>query len=117
MHQFLLGASFPFTIGLIVYAARRFRAGFAWLVITPLLTAICGVWAIIPDIPRLVGWSSLYMRMARDPATDIFFWHYTIDLAERESAWYQVGLVVIPMVLLLIAWREVARREKEEINT
>jgi hypothetical protein len=114
MHQFLLGASFPFVIGLAVYAARRFRADLIWLVITPLLTVICGAWAIVPDIPRLIGWTSLYVRMAQWPGSDVFFWHYTIDLSERESAWYQAGYVVILAAFLLIAWREVARRENRQ---
>jgi hypothetical protein len=111
MHQFLLGASFPFVIGLIVYGLRRCRAGPAWLIIVPLLSVLCGVWAIIPDIPRLLGWSSLYVRLAQDPRINIFFWHYTIDLIERDWSGYRVGFVVLLAAFLAIAWRELARRE------
>ncbi len=114
MHQFILGAAFPFVIGLALYAARRFRAGLTWLVTIPLLTIGCGTWAIIPDIPRVLGWSSLYVRMARDPRTDIFFWHYSIDLVETESVWYQTGFVAILAGFLCIAWRELALREKQQ---
>jgi len=111
MHQFLLGASFPFVIGLIVYAARRCRAGPVWLVLVPFLSGVCGVWAIVPDIPRLLGWTSLYVRMAQDPRSDIFFWHYTIDLHERIWAEYQAGFIFMLAVFLMIAWRELSLRE------
>ena len=55
MNQFLLGASVPYAIALLIYAGRRFRTGPVMLIVAPLMMAVCGVWAIVPDLPRILG--------------------------------------------------------------
>ncbi|MEI8138322.1 MAG: hypothetical protein WCI03_00485 [bacterium] len=111
MNHSLLGASFPFAIALIWYLIRHCRASFAMLIITPLAMAICGVWASIPDLPRLVGWHSLYMKLSMDPRINIFFWHYTIDQIETDSSWYAAGIFLLGMAVMLAALRELKIRE------
>ena len=83
------------------------------LILWPLLTLAGMLWAIIPDIPRLLGNNDLYFQMAGDPRCDVFFWHYTIDLHETESPWHTAAFVLILTTLLFVAWRELATREKE----
>lgn len=112
MNQFLLGASFPFIVACIVYAARRFRAGLVMLVGTPAAMALCGLWAIVPDLPRVIGWHSLYSRLAQDPRTNVFFWHYAIDRVEQDSIWFNVLFLLMFASLLAAAWREVRRAEE-----
>jgi len=112
MNQLLLGASFPFLAAVVIYAARRCRATFGMLVIIPILTALSMLWAVAPDLPRLFGFPRLYHELALDPRCDIFFWHYSIDMAESDSPWFAVGLVLIFAALLAAAWRELYLAER-----
>ncbi|MEI7879461.1 MAG: hypothetical protein WCI95_01180 [bacterium] len=111
MNHALLGASFPFVFALIWYLIRRGRASFAMLVITPLTMTACGIWASIPDLPRLIGWHSLYLKLSLDPRINIFFWHYTIDQIETDSSWYSAGVFLLGMAVMLAALRELKKQE------
>jgi len=113
MNQLLLGASIPYALGLIVYFARRRRASLAGLVLWPLLMALSMLWAVAPDIPRLLGMQDLYMRYVHDPRCDIFYWHYTIDMAETDSSWYVIPFTLLFASLLFIAWNELRHREED----
>lgn len=114
MNQLALGASFPFITGLIIYLARNRRANIATLILWPFLTLAGMLWAVIPDLPRLLGNNTLYLRLSNDPRCDIFFWHYTIDLHETENAWYAVIFILILMTFLFAAWRELKILEKNQ---
>ncbi len=63
MNQLLLGASLPFVVGLIAYALRGFRATLRMLVIWPACMALSALWAVIPDLPRLLGMKDQYLRL------------------------------------------------------
>lgn len=115
MNQLLLGASAGFVIGAIWYAVQRGRVGLAWFIAVPLMMLAGAVWAVIPDIPRLLGMTELYVRWAQDPATNIFFWHYTIDLAETDSPWYAAGGLVMGAAMLGAAWYTLYRAEKDAV--
>lgn len=112
MHQLLLGAAFPFALAALIYAAHRCRAGLAFLILTPLAMALCAVWAVVPDIPRLLGMTNLYLELAQNPRMDLFFWHYSIDRAEGYWAGYNVLFALMLFALLAIAWRELRLRER-----
>jgi len=111
MNHALLGASFPFAMALIWYLIRRGRASIAMLIITPLAMAACGVWASIPDLPRLIGMQSLYLKLSFDPRINIFFWHYTIDQIETDSSWYSAGIFLLGMAVIFAALRELKIQE------
>ncbi|MFC1452493.1 hypothetical protein ACFLSJ_04015 [Verrucomicrobiota bacterium] len=113
MNHLALGAAFPFLIGLIVYAARRFRASFAMLVLGPFFMVASATWAVIPDLPRIVGWSSMDQRMASTNRwIDVFFWHYTINCHETDSPVYAVAFVAMVAGVFFAAWRELSLAEK-----
>ena len=95
LNQLLIGASFPFAVALLLYIVRRGRASWAMLIWFPVLTVASAVWAIVPDIPRFLGMSNLYLRLSHDPRCDLFYWHYTIDLAEHDSPLYAVGFMLM----------------------
>jgi len=114
MNQLLLGAAIGCVPFAVWYALRRFRASPAMLIFAPLAMAAGALWAVAPDLPRLLGQHALYHRWARDPRTDIFFWHYTIDRLESDSSLYHAGLTLLGAALLTIAWRELRRAEEEE---
>lgn len=78
---------------------------------------ICAIWAVVPDIPRIIGLGSVYRKLAADPRTDIFFWHYTIDQIEAQTVEKYIPLftalfVILIVSLLLAAWRELNQRER-----
>lgn len=114
MNQLFLGSLIGFAPCALVYLVRGFRAGLVWLALTPLAMASCAAWAIVPDVPRLLGLHALYLRWSFDPRMDIFFWHYRIDLAEADSPWYAAGTALLYALLLAAAWRELARTERKE---
>lgn len=113
MNQILLGAAIPFFPALLWVAVRGWRASARMLIWTPVGMLLGAVWAVIPDLPRLFGAHGLYSRLARDPRTDLFFWHYTIDRVETDSSLYHAGLVLMGGLLLAAAWRELRRVETE----
>jgi len=118
LHQPLLGAAIPLLIAAIIYACRRGRASLGLLLLTPLAMVAGAVWAILPDLPRLVGAHGLYLRLASDPRCDIFFWHYTIDKIEtatldRMGPLFNIVFALLPCLFLAVAWRELSRLESE----
>jgi len=82
------------------------------LILGPALMGLGALWAVVPDLPRFFGFYELYHRLARDPRTDIFFWHYTIDGIEGESPWFVALLVLMLAAILFAAWRELYLLEK-----
>lgn len=112
MNQLLLGAAIGFAPCAAWYTIRRGRAGIPLLITTPLLMSACALWAVIPDIPRLVGMTDLYLEWSRNPAMNVFFWHYSIDLMEVDSPWYAVGIVLLYAIVMLAAWGELLRTER-----
>lgn len=114
MNHILIGSAFPFVAAAIVYFLRRCRASIGMLLATPALMFLCATWAVIPDLPRIVGWHTLDARMAsvRNPWIDIFFWHYTVNRHESYSPWFSVGFVLMLACLFVAAWRELELAEK-----
>ena len=117
MNQIVMGASLPFMLAALIYLVLRGRVGLAWLILTPGAMIVCAVWAIVPDIPRLLGMHELYTKMAHDPRTDIFMWHYTIDRIEQDSPLFLIGFVTMALSLIIVAWRELHYRESESHNS
>jgi len=112
MNHVVLGMAFPFAAFFLVYALRRFRANVIMLIATPVALFVCGIWAIAPDIPRILRLHALYDRLARDPRTNAFFWHYAIDQTEGYSPWFNLMFAAMLVFLLYTAWRELVLREK-----
>lgn len=111
MNHVMLGASIPFLIGILIYLAKGTRASLAMLVILPLAMAFMALWASAPDIPRMLGFQELYLRLSFDPRINLFLWHYTIDQIETESSWYAVGIAVEAATLMGMALRELFRED------
>ncbi len=113
MNHALLGAAIPFLLAAGVYTWRGGRAGLPMLIGVPLLMAVGALWASAPDLPRVLGMQELYLRLAADPRMDLFLWHYHIDQVEVESRWYAVGIVALAAGVILAAWHELRRLEKD----
>jgi hypothetical protein len=111
MHQPILGATIPLVLALAVYLGLRCRAPIWLLIVTPLAMVICAIWAVVPDIPRLIGFHALYRSLASDPRTNIFFWHYSIDQIEAAhldamTPFFNACFALLIAALLAAAWRE-----------
>ena len=106
-------ALIPFTLAVLIYFARRRRAGLPLLIGTPVAMSLMALWAEIPDIPRLFGFHDLYLRLRADPRMDIFLWHYTIDQRDASSRWYTVGVVIMAVALFAAVLRELFIEERE----
>lgn len=113
MNQLFLGGIVGLALWCIPYVLRRFRPGIFLLLLQPVMMGLFALWAVGPDIPRLLGFHELYMKMANDPRSDVFFWHYTIDLQETDSPWYGAALWAMLLCPIVVAWRELYHREKE----
>jgi hypothetical protein len=107
-----VGAAIPFAFALIVYLLRRGRLSLPWLVIVPTLVAGGAFWASVPDIPRILGYHGLYLRLMNDPRMDFFFWHHTIDAMEVDSSLYLAACVLMVALLFAACWRELSLRER-----
>lgn len=112
MNQLLLGASIPFLVGVAIFIRRRGRASLRMLILLPSSMLLGMLWAVAPDLPRLVGMTALYIKLCRASWTNIFFWHYTIDQLESASPLYAIGLVLMMLTLVFMAWSELREREK-----
>ena len=117
MHQLVMGAAIPLVLAIIVYICLRCRAPMWLLLLTPPAMALGAIWAVAPDIPRLIGWHSLYRKLATDPRSDIFFWHYSIDQIEAAhldamTPMFNACFALLVALLLLAAWRELHLAEQ-----
>jgi len=117
MHQLILGAATPLVLAIVVYLAHRCRAPFWLLVLTPAAMVLCALWAVLPDLPRLIGLQSLYRRLAQNPRCDIFFWHYSIDKVEAArldamTPLFNTVFALLVATLLAAAWRELRLAER-----
>jgi len=118
MHQLLPGAAIPMTLALAVYLVHRCRAPLWLLIVTPPLMVFGALWAVVPDIPRIIGWHSLYQKL-QTPLSNVFFWHYSIDQMEAArldsmTPFFNVCFVLLPLILLAAAWRELRCAENQE---
>ncbi|MDD4872814.1 MAG: hypothetical protein PHR77_19860 [Kiritimatiellae bacterium] len=113
MNHLFLGASIPFAVAAIVYLCKGLRASLPGLIITPLIMFLTMTWAVAPDLPRLFGNIQLYNKLLLDPRCNIFFWHYSIDNIEKASAWYPSFFVIVLVLLLFVAARELMLAERE----
>ena len=112
MNHFLYGATIPFAVGALIYGLRGGRANLAMLIMVPLAMGGLAVWASAPDIPRMLGFQELYMRIHQDPRINIFLWHYTLDQIETESSWYGVGIALESAAVMGVAIRQLFLEEK-----
>ncbi len=117
MHHPLIGAFFPFIIALCLYFRRGARGSLRLLILTPAAMAACALWAVIPDIPRLIGAQQFYLKLTRSQLSNIFFLHYTIDQIEHLyfepiAPLFNVLFVIMVFLLLTAAWNELCQAEQ-----
>jgi drug/metabolite transporter (DMT)-like permease len=112
VNHLFIGAAVPFAVAALLYLLRRGRASLRMLAATPLAMALGAAWALAPDIPRALRLQGFRHEIAFNPATDMFFGHYTLDRIEEPSSWPAAGLALLAAALMAAAWRELRREEE-----
>jgi len=121
MHHPLFGAIFPVILAGIIYCKRNRRASLPMLIITPLAMLACAGWAVVPDLPKLVGHMDLYYQLHQTPWSNIFFLHIWIDAI--EGTWlepynpiFNTLFTIVITLPMLAAWRELKLMETSVEN-
>lgn len=114
MNHILLGAFLPFVVCAVIYVRGGFRAGPRLLVLGPLAMLVSGFWAIVPDLPRLVGDIDRYMTWHRSWWTNLCWGHGWIDRRDALDSWpyYPVLALALGAVVFGVAWRELYELER-----
>ena len=91
------------------------------LIITPLAMLACAGWAVVPDLPKLVGHMDLYYQLHQTPWSNIFFLHIWIDAI--EGTWlepynpiFNTLFTIVITLPMLAAWRELKLMETSVEN-
>ena len=121
MHQPLFGAILPVLFAAALYLARGRQASLRMLICTPIAMLVCALWAIVPDLPKLVGNMDLYYQLHRTAWSNIFFLHIWIDAI--EGTWlepynpiFNTLFTIIIALPMLAAWRELRLLETSAEN-
>ncbi|MBK9032572.1 MAG: hypothetical protein IPL61_14880 [Myxococcales bacterium] len=105
------------TVPLLLFFGSWWRRGrhtsVRALVVLPLVCMASGVWAVVPDLPRLFGDLPRYVDMHHTSYCNVFWGHCAIDAHDDidSSMVFPVLFVLVTAAVFLIGWRELARRE------
>lgn len=114
MIHVLVASSLPLAIFFALWWKNGRRTSPRALVTLAAACLVSGVWAVIPDTPRLWGNLVLYVDMHHLPYCDVWWGHCAIDRHEAidSSMLFPVLFVGAAVSVLAVAWRELARRER-----
>ena len=99
MNHVIIGSLLPFVIGLGVY--WRKGGSLPLHILWPTSMALGALYAVIPDIPRVLGMHELYISLSNNPKCDIFLWHYSIDMRESDSLIFMLTFLAQVTVMTL----------------
>lgn len=112
MNHLFAGMVFPFALACALYALRRGRISLPFLIGVPLAMLTCATWAVLPDLPRMLGFADYDPLLSDNPGIDIFFWHYSLSRRGAYGPGYSVGVTVMLACLFVCAWRVLRKLEK-----
>lgn len=113
MNHLTIGAAVPFVFLTAWYIFRRFRASLLFLLCAPAWMLAGSTWAVLPDLPRTFGFAEYDRAISDNPIIDIFFWHYTMNLHESYSPWFNIAFVAMVLALFAVALRELYLLEEK----
>lgn len=113
MIHVLLASTLPLAIFFALWLRAGRRTTPRALIALPLACLVSGVWAVVPDLPRLWGDLPLYVDMHHKPYCNVFWGHCAIDRRDDidNSMLFPVLFVLVTIAVFTIGWRELARRE------
>jgi hypothetical protein len=115
----MLGAALPLLVSAIWYWRRGGRASVRFLIVSPMAMLASGLWAVVPDMPRLWGDVQLYHRLHYKSWANIFWGHQWIDFTPAVDEWKGYPLVFMAFcgVILAAVLRELRMSERDLAST
>lgn len=115
MIHVLVASALPLAVFFAVWAWRGRRVTVRGLVLLALACAASGVWAVIPDTPRLWGDLGYYVALHHRSYCDVWWFHCAIDRRDDidSSMLWPALFVIAALSVLAVAWLELRRRERE----
>lgn len=113
MIHLLIASALPLTVFALLWWRRGRRASLASLIVTPLACLASGLWAVVPDLPRLFGDQVRYVDWHHLPYCNVFWGHCAIDARDEidSSMVFPALFVAACVAVFAIGWRELAQRE------
>ncbi len=114
MIHVLLASTLPLLVFAAAWWRRGHRATIASLVALPIACLVSGLWAVVPDLPRLWGNLALYVDLHHVPYCDVWWLHCTIDRRDDidSSMAFPALFVLVAIAIFAIGWRELRRLER-----
>jgi hypothetical protein len=112
----LVASALPLAIFFAVWWLRGRRVTVRGLLLLALGCALSGVWAVIPDTPRLWGDLEYYVELHHRSYCDAWWFHCTIDRRDDidSSMLFPVLFVLATVAVLAVAWLELRKRERAQ---
>ncbi len=114
MIHVLIASSLPLAIFFVGWWRRGRRVTVRSLVTLAIAGAVSGLWAVVPDTPRLWGDQAYYVELHHRSYCDAWWFHCAIDRRDAvdSSMLFPVLFVLAAVAVLTVAWRELARCEE-----
>lgn len=118
MIHVLLASTLPLAAFFAHWWWRGRRVSPRALVVLALTCLASGLWAVVPDLPRLWGDPLHYHQLHYRSYCDVWWFHCSIDRrsAIDDSMLFPVLFVLAAAAVLAVAWRELARRERAAVG-
>jgi hypothetical protein len=111
----LIASMLPLAIFFALWWKRGRRTSPRALITLAIACLVSGAWAVVPDMPRLWGNLVLHVDMHHLSYCNVWWGHCAIDRRDAvdSSMLFPVIFVVAALSVLIVAWRELALRERE----
>lgn len=115
MIHVLLASSLPLAVFFAWWWWRGRRVTPRALITLALACLVSGAWAVTPDTPRLWGAQAYYVELHHRPYCNVWWFHCAIDAHEDidSSMLFPALFVLAAVAVLAVAWRELARVERD----
>jgi hypothetical protein len=111
----LVASALPLLVFFASWWRRGRRTSARALIALVVACMASSAWALTPDLPRLFGQLQTYMELHHHPYCNVWWGHCAIDARDDidSSMWFPVLFVGVAAAVVLVAWRELAQRERE----
>lgn len=114
----LVASALPLAVFFAAWWRRGRRTSARALLALVAASMVSSAWAVTPDLPRLWGDLVLYVDLHHHPACNWWWGHCAIDARDEidSSMWFPLLFVLLAAAVVLVAWRELAIRERERAS-
>lgn len=114
----LVASALPLAVFFAAWWRHGRRTSARALVLLVVASMVSSAWAVAPDLPRLWGNLVLYVDLHHHPLCNWWWGHCAIDARDEidSSMWFPLLFVLLAMAVVVVAWRELAQRERERAH-